>query len=72
VSGHRKHFKHSCLDNERFHDRAFSVVRKHVPAGLASNLGHANARWSVVAGDDKFDLIELVGRCVAIWDGFLG
>lgn len=66
-------FKHSRLDREPFHDQAFSVVREHVPAGWPSNLGHSNARWSIVAGDDKLDdLIELAGRCVSVWDAFLG
>lgn len=65
-------FKHSRLDREPFHDQAFSVVREHVPAGWPSNLGHSNARWSIVAGDDKLDLIELASRCVSIWDAFLG
>jgi|GEM_PF-1619977 len=64
-------FKHSCLDREPFHDRAFSVLREHVPAGWPSDLGHSNSRWSIVAGDDKFDLIELAGRCVLIWNVFL-
>jgi hypothetical protein len=57
----------SRLDREPFHDPTFSVVREHVPAGWPSSLGHANARWSVVEGDDKLDLIELDGRCVSIW-----
>jgi hypothetical protein len=65
-------FKHSRLDREPFHDPAFSVVREHVPLGLSSNLGHANTRWSIVAGEHKLDLVELAGRCVSIWDGFLG
>jgi len=65
-------FKHSRLDREPFHDPVFSVVREHVPTGWPSNLGHANARWSVVAGDSKLDLVELAGRCVSIWDAFLG
>jgi hypothetical protein len=25
-----------------------------------------------VSGDSKLDLIELVSRCVSIWDAFLG
>lgn len=65
-------FKHSRLDREPFHDPAFSVVREHVPAGWPSNLGHANTRWSIVAGDEKLDLIVLAGRCITIWDRFLG
>lgn len=65
-------FKHSRLDRVPFHDPTFSVVREHVPVGWTSNPGHANTRWSVVAGDDKLDLVELAARCVSIWDGFLG
>jgi len=65
-------FKHSRLDREPFYDPTFSVIREHVPSGWTPNLGHANTRWSVVAGDEKLDLVELTGRCVSIWDGFLG
>lgn len=64
-------FKHSRLDREPFHDPTFSVVREYVPVSWPSNLGHANARWSIVAGDSKLDLVELAGRCITIWDGFL-
>ncbi|WP_230461039.1 hypothetical protein [Burkholderia ubonensis] len=65
-------FKHSRLDREPFDDPVFSIVREYVPAGWPSNAQHTNARWLVVAGDSKLDLVELAGRCVSIWDGFLG
>jgi hypothetical protein len=64
-------FKHSRIDREPFYDSGLSVIREYVPSNWPSDLGHSNTRWSVVAGDDKLDLIELANRCVALWDAYL-
>ncbi|MFL9959403.1 hypothetical protein PQR65_39185 [Paraburkholderia nemoris] len=64
--------RHSYLDRKPFYGQTFCVVWEHVPTDWPSNLVHSSARWSILAGADKFDLIELAGRWFSIWDAFLG
>jgi len=52
-------------------DAHFAIGREYVPKGIPYSQYANNEAWFVIAGEKKYDLLELAQDCLAAWAGFL-
>jgi hypothetical protein len=63
-------FKHHSISRPSV-DAQFSVVNEYVPKNWPSAHIYPNGKWTVLAGNHQFGLVELSAECVAQWQRFL-
>lgn len=63
-------FKHHSISRPSV-DAQFSVVNDYVPKHWPSEHAYPNGKWTVLAGNHQFGLVELSTECIAQWQRFL-
>lgn len=62
--------KHLGLDRPKV-DGEFSIGREYVDPSDPRDRPHLNETWFVIAAGEKYDLFDLAGRCMQLWDEFV-